>query len=144
MSMQGTVKQKWFWYSVFCLACWGPFAFCAKLGSREIPATGMQFLFTLGGLPVAFVVFAARRFKLEKSAKGISFGLIVGILSAIGTLALFAAYRTGSNAAVITAATSLYPMVTVILAVLILHERLTRDQIIGLIFASAAFVIFSL
>ena len=144
MSLSSTVKQKWFWYSVFCLACWGPFAFCAKLGSREVPAAGMQFLFTLGGVPVALLVFAARRFKLEKSAKGISFGLIVGVLSAIGTLALFAAYRTPGNAAVITAATSLYPMVTVILAVLTLGERLTRDQIIGLVFASAAFVIFSL
>lgn len=144
MSLQNTVKEKWFWYCVFCLACWGPFAFCAKLGSREISANGMQFLFTLGGVPVALFVFAARRFKLEKSPKGISYGLIVGILSAIGTLALFAAYRTGSNTAVVTAATSLYPMVTVILAVFTLHERLTRDQIIGLIFASAAFIIFSL
>ena len=104
----------------------------------------MQFLFTLGGVPVALVVFAARRFKLERSAKGIGYGLMVGLLSAIGTLALFAAYRTGGNTAVITAGTSLYPMITVILAILILRERLTRDQIIGLLFAAAALVIFSL
>ena len=144
MSLQNTLQAKWFWYSVFCLACWGPFAILAKLGSREISASGMQFLFTLGGVPVALAVLAARRFKIEKDAAGIGYGLLVGLLSATGTLALFAAYRTGSNTAVVTAATSLYPMVTVVLAVLFLRERLTWVQVVGLIFASAAFVIFSL
>ena len=69
----------------------------------------MQYLFTWGGVPVGFVFLAMRRFRLEKSRKGIAFGLIVGILSAIGQLALFAAYRYGSNASVVTVLTSLPP-----------------------------------
>ena len=44
----------------------------------------------------------------------------------------------------ITAATALYPMFTVVLAVLVLRERLTGLQVVGLIFAGAAIVIFSL
>jgi drug/metabolite transporter (DMT)-like permease len=58
-------------------------------------------------------------------------------------LAFFAAFRTGGNTSVITAATSLYPMITVALAVTILRERLTWLQIAGLGFAAAAFIIFS-
>ncbi|MGD0126259.1 MAG: DMT family transporter [Terriglobia bacterium] len=144
MSVRNTLKAKWLWYSVFCLACWAPFTFCAKLGLREMSASGMQFLFTLGGVPIALAVLAARRFKFERNRKGTAYGLAVGVLSAIGTLALFAAYRTGGNTAVITTATSLYPMVTVVLAVGFLRERLTLIQIVGLVFASVAFVLFSL
>jgi drug/metabolite transporter (DMT)-like permease len=38
----------------------------------------------------------------------------------------------------------MYPMVTVVLAVLILRERLNRYQSLGILFAIAAMVIFSL
>jgi EamA domain-containing membrane protein RarD len=38
----------------------------------------------------------------------------------------------------------MYPMVTVVLAVLILRERLNRFQMMGILFAIAAMVIFSL
>lgn len=144
MAFRETIRARWFWYSVFCLLCWGPWALLSKLGSREIPAAGMQFLFTLGGVPAAVAVLTGMRFKMEKSARGITYGLIVGVLSAVGSLALFAAYRTGGNTAVITTVTSLYPIVTVGLAVVLLRERLTWVQVAGLAFAAAAFIIFSL
>lgn len=137
------VRSRWFWYSIFCLICWGPYVICSKLGSVEIPALTMQFLFTIGGIPVALGVLATRRFRLEPSFKGISYGLIIGILSAIGGTALFAAYGTRANTAVVTVVTGLYPLVTVILAVWLLRERLTKRQMIGLVFAAAAFVLFS-
>ena len=144
MAVRDTIKAKWFWYCIFTLGCWGPWVLCSKLGSRDIPANGMEFLFAIGGVPVALAMLAGRGFGLEKSVKGITYGLIVGILSAVGQLALFAAFRSGGNTAVVTTATGLYPMVTVVLAVIFLRERLTRIQILGLAFAAAAFVIFSL
>ena len=103
----------------------------------------MQFLFTLGGVPIALAVLVARRFRLERSPRGISYSLIVGVLSAIGGTALFAAFGTGANTAMVTVVTGLYPMVTVLLAVLLLHERLSKRQCLGLAFAAASCVLFS-
>lgn len=137
-------ESAWLWYAIFCLLCWGPYAIFSKLGSSEIPALTMQFLFTLGGVPIAFGVLAARRFSLEPSPRGIVYSLIVGLLSAIGGTALFAAYGTGASTVVITVVTGLYPLVTVLLAVAFLRERLTKRQSIGLAFAVAAFVLFSI
>ena len=117
---------------------------CSKLGSTQIPAKDMQFLFTIGTLPVAMVLVIARRFKFERSARGIFYGVANGVLSGVGGVALFAAYRSGGNTAVITAVTSLYPMITVGLAVLILRERLNWRQALGLAFAAIAIVIFSI
>jgi bacterial/archaeal transporter family protein len=136
-------KTQWFWYSIFCLLCWGPYAICSKLGSMELPPLSMQFLFTLGGVPIALAVLVLRRFRLEPSPRGIGYSIFVGILSAIGGVALFAAYGTRANTAVVTVVSGLYPLVTVLLAVTFLRERLTRKQWIGLAFAGAACVLFS-
>ena len=144
MEIRSTFKAKWFWHSVLCVVCWGGWAICSKLGSTQIPAKEMQFLFTLGTLPVALALVIARRFRFERSLKGILYGTANGVLSGIGGLALFAAYRSGGNTAVVTAVTALYPMITVLLAILILRERLNWRQGIGLACAAAAIVIFSL
>jgi drug/metabolite transporter (DMT)-like permease len=115
----------------------------SKLGAREIPAPTMQFLFTIGSLPILLVLLFVRHFRLEKHAKGIVYATATGVLAALGGLGLFAAYGTGGNTTVITAVTSLYPMVTVVLAVLILRERLTWVQVVGLVFAAVALILFS-
>jgi bacterial/archaeal transporter family protein len=134
----------WFWYSLICVLCWGGWALLSKLGSEEIPPPAMQFLFTLGTIPVCLALLIGRRGRLEKSPRGITFGILNGLLSGAGGLALFAAYHTNGNTSLITVATALYPMITVVLAVLILRERFHLRQALGLAFAAAAIVIFSL
>ena len=144
MTLNEGLKTRWFWYSMACVLCWGAWALFSKLGSREIPPETMQFLFTIGTIPVCIALLIGRGFKLEKSPKGITYATLNGVLSGAGGLALFAAYHTGSNTSLVTAATALYPMVTVVLAVLILRERFRPIQAVGLAFAAIAIVIFSL
>lgn len=144
MASKQTWNARWFWYSMICVLCWGGWAMLSKLGSREIPPNTMQFLFTIGTLPVGLALLIGRRGKLERSPRGITYGVLNGVLSGVGGLALFAAYHTNGNTSLITVATALYPMVTVILAVSILRERFGPVQALGLIFAAAAIVIFSL
>jgi bacterial/archaeal transporter family protein len=144
MAINDSLKARWFWYSMLCVLCWGGWALASKFGSREIPPETMQFLFTIGVMPVCIGLLVARRFKLEKSPKGISFGILNGVLSGIGGLTLFAAYHTNGNTSLITVSTALYPMITVLLAVTILRERFGVIQVVGLGFAAAAIVIFSL
>lgn len=144
MSLSEGLKARWFWYSMACVLCWGAWALFSKLGSREIPPETMQFLFTIGTIPVCIALLIGRGFKLEKSPKGITYAVLNGVLSGVGGLALFAAYHTGTNTSLVTAATALYPMVTVVLAVLILRERFRPIQAVGLVFAAIAIVIFSL
>ncbi len=143
MRIPETLRARWFWCCIFCLACYVPWIFFSKLGGDEIPPRTMQYLFNLGGLPVGLVFLALRRFRMERNLKGITYGLIVGVLSALGQLALFGAYHGSTNTSVVTVITSLFPLVTVILAVIFLRERLTRTQVAGIGFALIAIVIFS-
>lgn len=144
MAFNETLKAKWFWYSALCVISWGGWAFLSKIGSREIPPETMQFLFTIGAIPVCIILLVARGFRLEKSRKGIFYAILNGVLSGLGGLTLFAAYHTNGNTALITASTALYPVITVLLAVTILRERFGVIQIVGLGFATVAIVIFSL
>jgi len=80
----------------------------------------------------------------EVGIEGAGYGVAAGVMLAVGSIALYAAYRTGANTAVVTTATGLYPMVSVLLAIIFLKERLTRVQVLGVLFAIAAMVIFSL
>lgn len=144
MTLKEAITVRWFWCSILCVLSWGGWALLSKFGSREIPPEIMQFIFTIGTLPVCIALLIVRGFKLEKSPKGIFYAVLNGVLAGIGGIALFAAYHTNGNTSLITASTALYPMVTVFLAVAILRERFGILQGIGLGFAAVAIVIFSL
>jgi transporter family protein len=144
MSIPAAIKAKWFWYSLLCVFFMGGWTLLSKLASSEISAPTMQFLYPFGWVPVAVACLWARGFKFEKSPRGIFYGIAVGVLGGFGGLAFFAAYRTGGNTSAITAATGMYPLITVVLAVVILHEKLTWLHVVGLFFAGAAFLLFSL
>jgi uncharacterized membrane protein len=66
----------------------------------------------------------------------------MGILAALGSLAFFGAMKAG-QASLIAPVTSLYPALTVVLAVLVLRERLNKVQIVGLLLALVSIVILS-
>ncbi|HLW78701.1 MAG TPA: hypothetical protein VKU44_03790, partial [Terriglobia bacterium] len=91
MTESSALKSKAFWYSLLCILCWGGWALLAKMGSDQVPAEASQFFFAWGAVPVALVLLAGRRFKLEKNSKGIFYSVANGVLSAIGSWALFAA-----------------------------------------------------
>ncbi len=103
-----TLKQKWFWFSIASAFCWAGFAISARFVLTELPANMMQFFVAaFGFLAFGIVLFATRGFRLEPSKRGALYGTIAGVLLAGGGLALYAAYRGGSNTAVVTTATSL-------------------------------------
>jgi uncharacterized membrane protein len=144
MQVPLVLKEKWFWYSVISVLCMGGWTLLGKLGTDEISAPTMQFLYPFGWLPVAVACLWVRRFKLERSLRGNLYSVSIGVLGGIGGLAFFAACRTGGNTSAITAATAMYPLITVVLAVMILREKLTWVHVVGLGFAAVAFVLFSL
>lgn len=138
------LKTKWFWYSILSVVCMGGWTLLGKLGTSEISAPTMQYLYPFGWVPVALACLWVRRFRIEPNFRGAFYSIAVGLLGGIGGLAFFAACRTGGNTSAITAATAMYPLITVVLAVVILREKLTWLHVVGLGFAAAAFVLFSL
>ena len=138
-----TFKTRGFWYSIAATLCWTGWAFTAKLGSEEIPPGTMQVVSAFGFLLVALVLVVVQKPQLANSLRGNGYALVSGLLLGLGGIALYGAYRGGTNASVITAITSLYPAATVILAVTFLGERLSKLQAFGVFFALGSILLFS-
>jgi uncharacterized membrane protein len=73
---------------------------------------------------------------------GVLYGILNGVLAGLGGLAYFAAMEKG-KASLVGPVTSLFPLLTVVLAVLILRERMNRIQIAGIVLGMISIVILS-
>ncbi len=114
----------------------------AKLGADKIAPGPLQILATAGTFPLALLAFLQLRMRLEKDVRGISYGVLNGLLSGIGLLAYYAAVSRG-KVSVVGPVTSLFPLLTVVLAFIFLRERLNRMQMAGVALSLVAIVIFS-
>jgi transporter family protein len=133
----------WLWYALLGVFLWGLWGFLSKIGSDAASPMQMQILFTLGMLPVALGMFIQMRGKLDRDRVGITYGLLCGVATGVGTLGYFAALRD-QNASVVTPLTGVFPVLTVILAFVILRERLNKVQMGGMLLALASIVILSI
>ncbi len=73
-------------------------------------------------------------FKPETNFKGLSYGLLTGIAYGIGCLFYFLAADKGKIITVVTL-TALYPLVTILLSYLVLHETISLKQVGGITLA---------
>jgi uncharacterized membrane protein len=139
----GTFKTSWFWYSILTIIGWAGWAIMLKIGSIEIPGEPALFLETVGMTPLALILVLTRSVRGPQNKKGIIYSLLNGVITGGGILCLLAAYRSGGNTSVVAVTTSLYPLVTFALAVLLLREKLTKPQMAGVILATVSIIIFS-
>jgi transporter family protein len=133
----------WLWYALLGIFLWGLWGFLSKIGSGTASPMQMQILFTLGMLPVAVGMLVQMRGKLDRDRAGITYGLLSGIATGVGTLGYFAALRE-QDASVVTPLTGIFPVLTVILAFVILRERLNKVQMGGMLLALASIVILTI
>jgi bacterial/archaeal transporter family protein len=133
----------WLWYSLIGIFLWGLWGFLSKIGADTASPVQMQILFTLGMLPVAGAMLLHTRTKLDRNLGGICYGLLCGVATGAGTLGYYAALRHQS-ASVVTPVTGLFPVLTVVLAFVLLRERLNKVQIAGMLLALASVVILSI
>ncbi len=151
MSTQSTVLYdgcsimrlpRWLTYALLCIIAWGTWGFVTKLGADKIAPGPLQILATVGTFPLALLAFLQLRMRLEKDALGITYGILNGVLSTVGLLAFYVAASKG-KVSVVGPVTSLFPLLTVVLAFIFLRERLNRTQILGVLFSLVAIVILS-
>jgi transporter family protein len=74
----------------------------------------------------------------------LALSIIGGVLNGLGALTSFAALESGGKASVVISLISLYPLLTVAVAVLFLHERLTMLQAFGAVLAILAAILLSI
>lgn len=132
----------WLPYSLVALALWGVVGLLQKLGTNRVSAHSLFVWLTIG-FALLLPWFASGSRLASMSASDLAFGLLVGLTNALGSWFLFAALEKGAKASVAIPLTALYPLITALLAVALLGERLASRQWVGLALAIVAGVLLS-
>ena len=132
----------WFPAALVSLLCFGLWGFFSKLTIDYIDAKSALFYQSLGVATIGFLALMLLHFKPAATTKGISFGFLTGVAYGVGCLFYFIAADRGKVTTVVTM-TALYPLITIFLAYILLHEAINLRQSCGIILALAAIYLLS-
>jgi len=132
----------WLPATLVSLICFGFWGFFSKLAILHINSKSALVYQSLGVALVGLITLGLLQFKLDVSLKGISFATLAGMSTGLGCLFFFIAADKGKVTTVVTM-TALYPIITILLAYLILHESVNLKQASGIALALAAIYLLS-
>jgi bacterial/archaeal transporter family protein len=131
----------WFFYAVITLAAWGIVGLLQKLSTNYISAESSLIWLVVGFLLLEPLLYPTAG--IHYSPWNLMWALLSGVLNALGAWALFAAMKSGGKASIVAPLTALYPLVVIILVPFVLHESITRLQLVGVGCALIAVVLLS-
>jgi drug/metabolite transporter (DMT)-like permease len=134
---------RWLVAALVSVVLWGLWALLFASASTSMPPLQVQVVSTVGLLPVLLALLFARGvWKGNRHMRGIVSGILTGFCGTLGNVAFSAALQAGGEASVITPVTALYPLVTLVLAVVLLRERVNAVQMLGIVLAVMAIGLF--
>lgn len=140
ITRQQNFMESWFWWTILSLVTFGLWGFFPKLTVSYINPQSALIYQVIGGLVVGVIGLVLIGFRPQTHPLGILFALLTGITGVIGTLFYYAAASRG-QISVVVSLTALYPLITIMLASIFLHETLSFRQVAGLCFAVAAIIL---
>ncbi|HEY3392258.1 MAG TPA: DMT family transporter [Lacipirellulaceae bacterium] len=137
---------RWLFWTLLTVVLWGVWAVLPKLITHDLEKSPahLQAASTLGIVPVIIMLWMMKENPGSGGRRrGVLLALGSGVVSCLATIAYFDVLGRGANAAAVISVTALYPAVTVLLAIPILRERLSRTQLIGICVSLVAIYLFN-
>lgn len=134
----------WLGFAIAALVLWGVTGVTQKLSTNRISSERSFLWFCWAMVALSAVVIAVARPRLELGTLVVSCSIAGGVLNGLGAWTSFRALESGGKASIVISLISLYPLLTVLLAMLLLGERLTGMQSAGAVTAIAAAILLSL
>jgi bacterial/archaeal transporter family protein len=133
--------QTWLILGIVALVFWGISGVTQKLSTNCISfeRSFLWFALAFAGLSLAIVLTVPLDWHLTPSL--VALAALGGLLNGLGALTSFAALEHGGKASVVIPLISVYPLITIAGAWLLLGERLTNRQIAGVVCALVAVVL---
>ncbi len=122
---------QWLAFALTTFVLWGMWGIFSKLATQSL---NPQSVLVYQAVPFLLVAFIPLLFgsKFQWNAKGVVFALLAGLCLGLGDVFYFYALEKGKVSIVFTIA-ALYPVVTIILAFLVLNETITLTQAAGIL-----------
>jgi drug/metabolite transporter (DMT)-like permease len=137
------ILPAWFGFAALALILWGTAGLFQKLSTNHVSAEAALIWLTVGFFLLDPWLLPHRSLA-SFPMKSLVVALLGGALNTLGSWALLTGLARGGKAAVVVPLTSLYPLVVVIAAPIILRETITRLQGLGVVCALGAVVLFAI
>jgi bacterial/archaeal transporter family protein len=133
----------WLLFALLALLCWGVSGVIQKLSTNAISTelAVLWFSYAMFALSLGVLIGVPLDWHVKRSA--LVLAAVSGAFNVLGVMTSFAALERGGKASIVIPLTCMYPLVTILLAVLFLHETLTRVQLLGVVLAIVAAVLLS-
>jgi bacterial/archaeal transporter family protein len=134
----------WLGFAMLALVFWGITGVTQKLSTNSISSerSFLWFCWAMVALSAAVFLVAHPHWGLGRVV--VLSSIAGGALNGLGAWTSFRALESGGKASIVISLISLYPLLTVGLAVLLLGERLTWTQTAGAVVAITAAILLSL
>lgn len=134
----------WLLFATIALIFWGITGVTQKLSTNRISSqlSFLWFAWAMIFISAMLAITVPIQWHLRPLILALS--ILGGVLNGLGALTSFAALESGGKASVVISLISLYPLLTVAVAVLFLHERLTTLQALGAVVAIIAAILLSI
>ena len=135
--------MRWQFYASVALLVWGFWGYLPKIALHTLDPRSVLVLEGLGGVLVGLAMLVSRGFRIHTNAGGTLAAVATGVCGLGGAYFFLLALERG-KASVIVPFTALYPLITLVLSVLLLGERPSLANLVGIGLAVAAVVLLSI
>jgi drug/metabolite transporter (DMT)-like permease len=136
-------NKPWLFYTILTTVTWGIWGALIELPEKAgFPPTLGYSVWALTMIPCALFALSLNRFRLEHDKKSLFYGMMIGFTGSGGTVLLFEVLKSGP-AYIIFPIISLSPILTIILSIVFLKEKATRQSWIGIMLALIAIFLLS-
>jgi bacterial/archaeal transporter family protein len=118
---------------------WGIGCVFAKIANTEMHPIIVSTISTGIYLLLISISFMVLNFDKTTTTSGVVAAVISALLMCAGSISYFFALKAGGGAGIVTATTSLYPAVTILLSMIFLKEKISFNAGIGIVFALLSF-----
>lgn len=132
----------WLLNSLIALVCFGLWAFLPKVSVKYIDPKSALIYEVSGGLLVAVILWFSIDKGIDHDLRGITPAFFAGIIGYLGMFCFLHAVKMG-KVSVVASLTAVYPVVTIVLAAIILKEKIAFIQYIGIFLATVGVALLS-
>jgi bacterial/archaeal transporter family protein len=133
----------WLAFSILALVLWGITGITQKLATNRITSERSFLWFCWAMVALSAMVMLVVHLNWALGRLVLVSAIAGGALNGLGAWTSFRALESGGKASIVISLVSLYPLLTVLLAVLVLGERLTGLQTMGAFTAIGAAILLS-
>lgn len=139
---KGKIMSGWLLNSFLALVCFGLWGFFPKIAVRYINPKSALVYEVVGGVLVVAVTWLSMSRAIEHDLRGIIPAFITGVVGYLGMFFFLHAVDSG-KVSVVASLTAVYPVVTILLAAIILKEQINYMQYVGIFMAMGGVILLS-